>query len=194
MKEGGRRRTVLLWCLKCWLLTGGKYSSLSCLQQLLSEFSGRRDVLGLMAATKISFISGNCNPAVLDFQVSALSQAIKLEPQQGKKELIGAAAVEILSRLPLSPSPRTSQLASEISSLQWTDNVLLAETIKISWNSWVMTVSASGSEDTGRFWFQILAALHNSGSEPGVEIGGDIEKPSPGQISSLLRPTSASVF
>ena len=134
-----------------------------------------------MAATKISFHSGNCQPAVLDFQVSALSQAILLEPEQGKKELIVASAVEILSQLHVSPSPHTSHLASSITSLQWTDNVLLAETIKISWNSWVKTVSSSGNEELERFWFQILAALHNSGCEPGAEIGGDIKRPSPGK-------------
>ena len=40
VKEGGRRRAVLLWGLKCWLLTGGKHSCLSALPQLLSELIG----------------------------------------------------------------------------------------------------------------------------------------------------------
>ena len=101
VKEGGRRRAVLLWGLKCWLLTGGKHSSLSALPHLLSEFSGRRDVRGLVEAAKITFNSGNCDPAVLEFQVSALNQAITLEPHHRRKELIGAGAVEILSYLAL---------------------------------------------------------------------------------------------
>ena len=180
VKEGGRRRSVLLWGLKCWLLTGGKYSCLSALPQLFSEFSGRRDVRGLVKAAKITFNSGNCDPAVLEFQVSALSEAIRLEPHQRKKELIGAGAVEVLSHLPLPTSPQTSQLASEIISLQWKDKALLAETIKISWNSWVKAVSSSGGEDVSRLWFRLLASLHNSASEPGDEIAGDIEKPSLG--------------
>ena len=194
VKEGGRRRTVLLWGLKCWLLTGGKHSCLSALPQLLSEFSGRRDVRGLVEAAKITFNSGNCDPAVLEFQVSALSQAITLEPSQRRKELIGAGALEVLSHLPLLPGPQTSQLATEIISLQWSDKVLLAEVIKISWNSWVKAVSSSGSEDVKRFWLRLLATLHNSVSERGDEIAGEIERPSPGNTSSLVIPTSASVI
>ena len=106
VKEGGRRRALLLWGLKCWLLTGGKHSCLSALPQLLSEFSGRRDVRGLVEAAKITFNSGNCDPAVLELQVSALSEAITLEPHHRRREMIGAGAVEILSHLPLLTSPR----------------------------------------------------------------------------------------
>ena len=185
MKEGGRRRTVLLWALKCWLLTDGKYSCLSCLPTLLLEFSARRDVGGLMEATKIVFKSGNCDPAVVDFQVCALTKAIQLEPHQGKKELIGAGAVEVLSHLPLPTSPETSQLATELTSLQWTDSALLTETIKISWNSWVKAVSSGGTADVRSFWFRLLATLHNSTSRPGDEIVGDTERPTVGNISSL---------
>ena len=70
--------------------------------------------------------------------------------------------MEILSHLPLPPGPQTSQLATEIISLQWSDSALLAEVIKISWNSWVKAVSSGGGEDLRRFWFRLLAALHNS--------------------------------
>ena len=141
----------------------------------------------------MAFKSGNCDPAVLDFQVSALTKAIQLEPHQRRKELIGAGAVEVLSHLPLPTSHQTSQLATEIISLQWKDSALLAEVIKISWNSWVKAVSSCGGEDLRRFWFRLLAALHNSASEWGDEIAGDTEKPSLGNTSSLVIPTSASV-
>ena len=102
--------------------------------------------------------------------------------------------MEILSHLPLLTSPQTSQLATEIISLQWKDSALLAEVIKISWNSWVKAVSSGGGEDLRRFWFRLLAALHNSVSEWGDEIAGDTEKPSLGNTSSLVIPTSASVI
>ena len=75
VKEGGRRRAVLLWGLKCWLLTGGKHSCLSALPQLLSDFSGRRDVRGLLE-----------DPAVLELQVSALSEAITMTGVSPKEE------------------------------------------------------------------------------------------------------------
>ena len=71
-------------------------------------------------------------------------------------------ALEILSHLPLLTSPQTSQLATKIISLQWKDSALLAEVIKISWNSWVKAVSSGGGEDLRRFWFRLLATLHNS--------------------------------
>ena len=115
-----------------------------------------------MEATKIVFKSGNCDPADVDFQVCALTKAIQLEPHQGKKELIGAGAVEVLSHLPLPTSPETSQLATELTSLQWTDSALLTETIKISWNSWVKAVSSGGGEDLRRFWFRLLATPGHS--------------------------------
>ena len=76
--------------------------------------------------------------------------------------------------------PVSSQLATEIISLQWKDSALLAEVIKISWNSWVKAVSSGGGEEVRHLWFQLLASLHNSASEPGDEIAGDIEKPSLG--------------
>ena len=110
--------------------------------------------------------------------------------------MIGAGAVEFLSHLPLPTSPQTSQLATEIISLQWSDSALLAEVIKISWNSWVKAVSSCGGEDLRRFWFRLLATLHNSqlNSEWGDEIAGDIEKPSLGNTSSLVIPTPAPVL
>ena len=110
--------------------------------------------------------------------------------------MIGAGAVEILSHLPLLTSPQTSQLATKIISLQWKDSALLAEVIKISWNSWVKAVSSGGGEDLRHFWFRLLATLHNSqlNSEWRDEIAGDTEKPSLGNTSALVIPTSSSVI
>ena len=98
--------------------------------------------------------------------------------------MIGAGAVEFLSHLPLPTSPQTSQLATKIISLQWQDSALLAEVIKISWNSWVKAVSSGGTADVRSFWFRLLATLHNSTSRPGDEIVGDTERPTVGNISS----------
>ena len=176
LEEASKRRTFLLWRFKFLLASRGHYNSWSC-SRLLSEFTTREDVCGLVQTAKIAFESKNSSLA--DFTISALAAAVKLEKEERRKERLAVGSLEMMSLLPT--SPHTMELASQILSLDWADRSLLAESVKISWNTWAKAVSSSGPLEISRFWSWMLASLHNTAvTEPGDQIAYDLQQPTRG--------------
>ena len=179
LKDASMRRTFLLWRLKFLVASRGRYHWSS--SQLLTEFKLREDICGLVQTSKIVFESRL--DGLADLAVSALIEAVKLEKDEREREKLAAGALEMVSVLSENVTSITLQLASLITSFAWRDRALLGESIKISWNTWIKFTSRPDSRKVSRFWYSILASLHNTAvSQREDEIAWDSAEPTPGRV------------
>ena len=179
LKDASLRRTFLLWRLKFLVASRGRYHWSS--SQLLTEFKVREDICGLVQTSKIVFESRL--DGLADLAVSALIEAVKLEKDEREREKLAAGALEMVSVLSENVTSITLQLASLITSFAWRDRALLGESIKISWNTWIKFTSRPDSRKVSRFWYSILASLHNTAvSQREDEIAWDSAEPTPGRV------------
>ena len=176
LTEVPERREFLLWRLKYLIVSGGEYSWSPA--QLLQEFTVRGDTRGLILTAKIA--SGSSEPAMAALQVSALTAALQLETEEGRRELLAVGAMELLT----SVTGSDSELASLMTSLDWRDTNLLAEAIKICWNSWLLHETSNPTSDGNPFWSRMLSTLHD-GAVTKDRIGELVERegPTPGNRS-----------
>ena len=147
---------------------------------LLSDVIKTNDQVGLLALSRMAWE----DPRYLDVNLTALSEALKLEKSVAtNREVLAVANLELIARVPT--SSKFWSITSQVNTVIWTERSLLTEALKLAWNIWVTVTNNSESKEICTAWFETMAGLHNKATESCDHISCRQDKPTSGRIYSI---------